>query len=94
MLEWIARGYHASMAYLERDTEARGDPARILDDGAERVCARIADLVAVVANPNLAVAKAALRVDQRGRIAIFLPWAISPYTARMQSAKIDNDQNG
>lgn len=38
LLEWLLRGYQASMGYLARDAEARSDPERILDGCASVLC--------------------------------------------------------
>jgi epoxyqueuosine reductase len=38
LLEWLLRGYQASMNYLSRDAEARSDPARILEGCASVLC--------------------------------------------------------
>lgn len=39
--EWIARGFHASMRYLEREADARGDPERILEGCRAVICAAL-----------------------------------------------------
>src|SRR6187549_144150 len=35
---WLARGEHAGMAYMERRTELRLDPARVLDGALSVLC--------------------------------------------------------
>lgn len=58
-LEWVARGYAGSMAYLQRDTQARYDPRSLLPDCASVVVVAMSIYTAAPDWPRPHLAKVA-----------------------------------